>query len=146
MSDELKNRTAMCLTYADLVSGIVSTYARDAVRTEPSYALPAERLQDLRLVRLLHVAMGLVTEAGEFLDQLKKHIFYGKYLDKVNLREELGDSNWYERIGAEALETSLLEIMESNVAKLKARFPEKFSEEKAVNRDLDVERKILEGK
>lgn len=35
--------------------------------------------------------------------------------------------------------------MQKNIDKLKARYPEKFTEEKALNRDLELERKILEG-
>jgi hypothetical protein len=35
--------------------------------------------------------------------------------------------------------------MENNIAKLKARYGEKFSEDRAVNRDLKTERKILEN-
>jgi hypothetical protein len=33
-----------------------------------------------------------------------------------------------------------------NIAKLKARYGEKFSSERAINRDLETERNILEGK
>ena len=36
------------------------------------------------------------------------------------------------------------EIMSSNIAKLKARYPNKFTQEDALNRDLNVERNILE--
>lgn len=35
--------------------------------------------------------------------------------------------------------------LDRNIAKLKARYPEKFDPEKALNRDLDKERKTLEG-
>ena len=35
--------------------------------------------------------------------------------------------------------------LEKNIAKLKERYPEKFDEDLAVNRDLETERKILEG-
>jgi len=44
---------------------------------------------------LLHMKMGLMTEIGELLDALKKHIAYGKELDAVNIREEWGDAMWY---------------------------------------------------
>ncbi len=127
----------------------METTVQKALRTEPdmaAYANAHTRLSDVRTIRLLHVAMGLVTEAGEFLDQLKKHIFYGRPLDTVNLIEELGDSNWYERIGVDALETTFLDMVHRNVAKLQARFPEKFTEDAANNRDLAQERQILEGK
>ena len=118
-----------------------------ATRTEPSpyeYAKAFNRLADERTIRLLHAAIGLCTEAGEFLDALKKHIFYGKSLDLVNLKEELGDSSWYERIALDALEVRYLDMLQTNVDKLYARFPEKFAEDKALNRDLEKEREILE--
>lgn len=38
------------------------------------------------------------------------------------------------------------EIMERNIAKLSARYPEKFTQEDAIDRDLSKERDILEGK
>ena len=37
------------------------------------------------------------------------------------------------------------EIMQRNIEKLKARYPEKFTQEKALSRNLDAERNILEG-
>jgi hypothetical protein len=42
------------------------------------------------------------------------------------------------------LEWDLHKLCEINIEKLKARYPEKFSTDKAVNRDLDTEREILE--
>lgn len=116
-----------------------------ATRTEPNYHECLDRMTP-QMMRLLHVAMGLVTEAAEFTDMLKKHIFYGKPLDEVNLVEELGDCTWYERVGCSALEIAYLEMIERNVAKLKARFPERYSDQAAINRDLKAERAILEGK
>ena len=95
-------------------------------------------------IRLLHGAMGLCTEAGELQDQLKRHLFYGKPLDGVNVAEEIGDALWYLALIANALNIDLEEIAERNIAKLKARYPAKFTEHDALNRDLDNERKILE--
>jgi NTP pyrophosphatase (non-canonical NTP hydrolase) len=104
-----------------------------------------ERLKDTQLIRLLHAGMGLATEAAEFLDMLKKHIYYGKPLDIVNLREELGDSMWYTALGSDACVTDLCEIMETNVKKLQdIRYKNKFNEQDALNRDLNAERKVLE--
>ncbi len=115
-----------------------------ATRTEPDYATCLARMTP-EMMRLLHVAMGLTTEAAEFTDMLKKHIFYGKPLDKVNLIEELGDCTWYERVGCAALEIAYIDMLERNIAKLKARFPERYSDAAAINRDLATERRILEG-
>jgi hypothetical protein len=36
------------------------------------------------------------------------------------------------------------QILTNNIEKLKVRFPEKFNQDKALNRDLDSERKKLE--
>jgi len=84
---------------------------------------------------LLHAALGMETESGEFADPLKKHIFYGKALDFDNLREELGDLLWYIAIAADALDTSLSAIMTANIKKLSERYPDKaFNEADAVER------------
>lgn len=96
-------------------------------------------------IRLLHAAMGMCTEAGEFQDQLKRHLFYGKPIDSVNLAEEVGDMMWYLALAANALNVDLIEVATKNIAKLKARYPDKFKEHDALNRDLDTERKILES-
>ncbi|MFG1557358.1 nucleoside triphosphate pyrophosphohydrolase family protein [Halobacteriovorax sp. FRX-2] len=120
-------------------------YMSDAIRTESrDFDAMNTRLNDDGIKRLLHAGIGLSTEAGEFLDALKKHIFYGKELDRVNLAEELGDLFWYMAIVGDELGIKFEDVMERNITKLKARYGEKFSEEKADKRDLDSERKILE--
>ncbi len=96
--------------------------------------------------RLLHAGIGLATETGEFLDAIKKSVFYGKELDRVNLKEELGDILWYLAIAMDALGTDFETEMEKNIQKLKARYGEAFSQDSAEHRDLEKERKILEGK
>lgn len=116
-----------------------------AMRTNPSDPYPImARLKDPMIIQLLHAGIGMATETGEFLDALKKYIFYGKPLDKTNLSEEIGDASWYHRIAADALDETYLEIMLRNVRKLRARFPEKFTEASAQERDLTAERRILE--
>ena len=104
----------------------------------------SKRLQDSGTVRLLHSMVGLCTEAGEIQDMMKKHIFYGREIDKVNLKEELGDLMWYIAIACDEAGISLEEVMQTNVDKLKARYGDKFTEKAAINRDLQKERKILE--
>lgn len=97
-----------------------------------------------RNIRLLHAAIGVTTEAGELLDSLKKAMFYGRELDVVNFKEELGDILWYIAIAYDELGGSFEEGMEVNIAKLTARYGEKFSAARALKRDLEAERKILE--
>lgn len=96
-------------------------------------------------MNLLHAAMGIGTEAGELLDAFKRKIFYGKELDVVNIKEEVGDIMWYVAILLRELDLDFEDILQLNIDKLKARFPEKFTEHHALNRDLDTERSILEG-
>ena len=95
-------------------------------------------------VRLLHAAIGMVTETGEIQDQLKKYIFYGKPLDKVNLKEEIGDSLYYTALMCNVLGLTFEEVLERNVEKLQARYPKGFTQKDAVERNLEVERAILE--
>lgn len=120
-------------------------YIQNAIRTESTdFKAMDERLGEDGTKRLLHAGIGMATEAGEFLDALKKHIFYGKELDRVNLKEEMGDLFWYLAIACDELEVEFEPLMETNIAKLKARYGEKFSEVKAEKRDLSTEREILE--
>lgn len=91
-----------------------------------------------------HAVMGLVTEAAECMDAIKKSKIYGKPLDKINLIEEAGDIMWYLAILAHDLDVSFETIWEKNIAKLQARYPEKFTETDALIRDIEAERAILE--
>jgi NTP pyrophosphatase (non-canonical NTP hydrolase) len=100
---------------------------------------------DPKTTDLLHCAIGIGTESGELLDQFKRHIYYGKPLDIVNVKEEIGDKMWYIMNLCRLLDLSLEEIMQMNIDKLKTRYPEKFTAENAINRDTDAERKVLEG-
>jgi NTP pyrophosphatase (non-canonical NTP hydrolase) len=66
--------------------------------TFEQYQIEAMRtFKDLgsREKNILHMECGMLTEAGELVDQIKKHFAYGKELDVVNLQEEWGDFMWY---------------------------------------------------
>jgi len=152
-----------------------------------------------------HALYGLVTEAAEALDTLKKVKFYGQEFDKVHALEELGDIRWYVELAyvafdletkdwrvldehyshydygasvrfivyqsahimeecyegnnalyalqsildflnnaAECLGYTMEDVESANIAKLKKRYPEKWTEDKAMNRDLEAERKELD--
>lgn len=93
---------------------------------------------------LIHMTMGLSTESNELLDIMKKNLAYGKPIDIPNMREEIGDIAWYLINLCTICEFEFEEILQTNIDKLKARYPEKFTEERAINRDLSRERRILE--
>lgn len=91
----------------------------------------------------IHMLMGMMTEVGELTDQFKKHLAYGKDIDWVNVKEEIGDLMWYISEFANQHQFDLEEILETNIAKLQKRFPEKFTSEHAIHRNLNAEREIL---
>ena len=114
-------------------------FITNSLRTEsPLYTSPNPRV--------LHAAMGCVTESAELMDALKKGAFYGRDVDYVNVREEAGDLLWYLAILFDELDTTFEKEMERVINKLKTRFPEKFNIGQAHSRDLEGERKVLEGK
>lgn len=120
-------------------------YLEDSARTcAGDYDKIRERLNN-DTIDLLHAGLGMCTEVGEFVDVIKKHLFYGKEIDTVNLKEELGDKLWYIAVALRKLETTFNEVMKTNIDKLKLRYPEKFTEDKAVNRNIKIERELLEG-
>lgn len=163
---------------------------------------------------VLHMIVGMSTEINEILDAWKKHFAYGRELDLVNIKEEIGDflwyvanfcsitnfenvefdvqeqwkseekpffhiveankiisdilcnhysyqeptENYYELLQREvyfAFEEIIIfskvmgfdieEIAQTNIKKLEVRYPEKFTQENALNRNLESERKILEN-
>lgn len=123
-------------------------YHEGVLKTESvDFDAISRRLSNTETIRLLHAAIGMVTEAGEFIDQLKKHVYYGKPLDKVNLAEEIGDTQWYANIGLSALGTTMRAVMRTNLRKLALRYRgKKFSETHAQDRNLAAEREVLESK
>lgn len=121
-------------------------YQKDSTVTDlMDYGPVFQRLYDRQTVRILHAVMGVCTESGELMDQVKKHILYGKNIDFVNLQEEAGDLFWYVALLADACNFTFEDTFEKNIAKLRARYPNNFTEQDALNRDLNKERKILEG-
>lgn len=128
----------------------LKTYVDRAIRTDLSpeqYQKAAERIA--AIIRLEHAGHGIITEGGELMDAFKRHVFYGKPLDEINLKEEVGDLMWYVAILMDELDCQFsikaFEILEANIAKLRQRYPDKFDEAQALNRDTCLERKILEN-
>ena len=95
--------------------------------------------------RILHGVIGCVTEAGELADNLKKATFYGRGIDHQNIKEELGDLLWYVALILSEEGWTFEEIMEANIRKLKARYPEQFTEGGAFDRDIKSEMEALDN-
>lgn len=86
--------------------------------------------------RVLNGCMGLCGEAGECMDILKKHQMQGHKLLKEKMAEELGDVLWYCAELATGLGISLDDVAQKNVDKLKARYPDGFSVERSIYREV----------
>ena len=103
--------------------------------------------------RILHGILGIVDEAGEFIKLVKDRIYYNKPDNMTNLKEELGDLWWYYTLLLDEIaildgktpEETFSEILNMNRAKLESRYPDKYSDEKAQNRDLGAEEKALKS-
>ncbi len=99
--------------------------------------------------RLLHAVVGKFTEAGEMLQALGESEETGE-LDLVNLAEEAGDDKWYDAILLDELRRlhpslTLANILQTNNDKLlKKRYPNGFTGEAAIFRDVAEERLVLE--
>lgn len=65
---------------------------------------------------------------------LKKWIFHEKQLDAEHLKREISDVCWYLALMCDSFEFSLDEIMQINIDKLKARYPEGFDTYRANHR------------
>jgi NTP pyrophosphatase (non-canonical NTP hydrolase) len=84
--------------------------------------------------QVTYTALGLTGESGEVAEIVKKAFYHGHPLDREALHNELGDVLWYLAVMADGLGFSLGDIAHANVAKLCARYPDGFSEERSLNR------------
>lgn len=100
---------------------------------------------DAEAVNIIHAIIGKGTESGELLEALSATA-EGASFDKTNALEEVGDGFWYDALLLRAIGSNFAEAQRVNITKLRHRFPQKFTEHDANNRDLFGERKILEEK
>ena len=107
------------------------------------YVFMATRIAELEAngtntSQLLTAALGLSAEAGEFTEVVKKIIFQGKPYNEDNvfhMKRELGDICWYLAQAFMALDTNFDEILDMNIEKLSARYPDgAFNEYYSENR------------
>lgn len=131
-------------------------YQALAARTECDQAAASRRRlyhdqegdNKLLATRLSHAVLGLTGEVGELATAIEHWLHYGQSLDVINISEEIGDCAWYLALACNALGISLDEVLVKNITKLKARFPEKYTNQLAAEegRNRQLERKVLEAK
>ena len=104
----------------------INEYQRLAMRT----LNPSLSKKDV----LINGVMGLCGESGEAIDIVKKHLAQGHALEREALIKELGDVAWYLAETAYALDTDLDTVLQGNLDKLRARYPEGFDAGRSVDR------------
>jgi len=82
-----------------------------------------------------YLSLSLAGEAGEIAELIKKHVYHGHALNVHALSYELGDIQWYLAVMANVYGFDLSEIARRNIAKLKRRYPDGFSQEASRNRE-----------
>ena len=83
---------------------------------------------------ILNGCLGLSGEAGEFNDMVKKWIFHEKPIDIDHAQKEVGDILWYIAMICHSFGWDMNQIMQINIDKLKARYPDGFDVELSANR------------
>ncbi len=83
---------------------------------------------------LTEKALGIIGEAGEIGDYLKKVLCHGHPMNAEKLKDEAGDLMWYLSTVLTTYGITLEEVVSHNIAKLEARYPDGFSEEASINR------------
>lgn len=123
-------------------------YQKLALRTEKTPAFISEEWagspeKAMQMARILHGLLGCMTELGEAADIIKRHLIYGVGLDLMHLMEEAGDKQWYIALILDAAGYTMEAAQARNIAKLRKRYPQGFTEAKALNRDLAAETAAL---
>jgi NTP pyrophosphatase (non-canonical NTP hydrolase) len=79
-------------------------------------------------------ALGMVCEAGEVGDIIKKEIFHGHPRNTEKIKDELGDALHYLSGVATMYGLTLEEVAGANLQKLMKRYPNGFSTEDSLKR------------
>lgn len=94
---------------------------------------------NMNLPRVMTSAIGMLAESGEFTEVLKKMVFQGKEFTEENrfhMKRELGDILWYWIQGCIALGYTPDEVMDENIKKLEARYPNGFEVARSEKREV----------
>jgi hypothetical protein len=83
--------------------------------------------------------------SSKMLDFLKKKLYYNKQIDTKVFSEMSVELFNTLCLFCQINNIQIESILNTNIEKLKARYGDKFSSEKAINRDLEKERIILEN-
>jgi NTP pyrophosphatase (non-canonical NTP hydrolase) len=95
-----------------------------------------------RAEQLLNAALGLMGEGGEYCDLVKKILFHKLPLggaegaeNNAKLKKELGDLAYYLAMNCSLWGWTLSSVLDTNMKKLNARYPEGFDADRSNNRN-----------
>ena len=127
--------------FNDYAKFVISTTSQESLHTETL----VDRLMEIHekhyveFSQLLTASIGMQAESGEFSEVIKKIIFQGKPFnedERYHLKRDLGDVLWYWVQGCTALGFTPQEVMEENIKKLEARYPNGFEVAKSEHRQV----------
>lgn len=104
---------------------LANEYQKLAARTMNGKLQPIEQE--------MHALHGMISEIGEIHGIYQKE-YQGHKIDEKHLKKEVGDLLWFIAEYCTANGWELEEIMQLNIDKLKARFPDGFEEDKSLHR------------
>lgn len=111
---------------------------------EPSWGIPKTNHEPVEVddVRkdIFHAVIGIATEAGELLELLLDP----EKATKAKLTDEGGDVLWYLALLFRTIGTTFDAAGERNIQKLAIRFPDKFEEYLAIDKDDDKEKVVFQ--
>jgi len=112
-----------------------SQYQKECLKTAKPF--------DDKKTELSNWGLGIAGEAGDLIGCIKKTLFHDN--DQTQgIRENVGDTMWYIAMICNHFDWDLEEILAENVAKLKARYPQGFTEKNAARNNTRID--WMEGK
>ena len=129
----------------DQIKGLVGElYLRNAASGPVGTIMDTnETLSDID-PRVFHGILGIITESGELAQALLNAVDGSKPIDAVNVQEEMSDIAWYKAILHDTLRLDWGQGLTNVIEKLRIRYPDKYSDYAADNRNLEAERAALE--
>ena len=103
----------------------MNEYQKAAARTINPELYPEQQV--------MHALHGMTGEVGE-IHSLYQKAYQGHPFSHDHLKKELGDLLWFISEYCTAMGWTLEEVAQLNIAKLKARYPEGFDEDKSLHR------------
>jgi NTP pyrophosphatase (non-canonical NTP hydrolase) len=127
--------------YSDFVYEVTSTASKDLT----DFMNRLDQLDgndggpDINVPLLITACFGLAAESGEFVEIPKKILFQGKPLtdaEVFHLKRELGDVIFYWINACRSLNLDPNEVIQENITKLSARYPNGFEVIRSEKREV----------